>query len=199
MKILNAQFFCSIVEVSQRKLGNIPEIGFIGRSNVGKSSLINCLLLRKIARTSSTPGATRTINLYLVDYEFRAKRRSLVFSDFPGFGYTACPAYVYEKWERMVDSYVSQNSFIKRIVWVFDIRRDFDELDYVTFEWLNSKGLNFSLVVTKVDKVSKNEIKGRRDYFLKVTGNRPIFFVSAKNRVGRKELLTHIFETVSSS
>lgn len=175
----------------------MPEVGFIGRSNVGKSSLINCLLLRKVARTSSIPGATRTINLYKVDYDYKAKRRSVIFSDFPGFGYTALPRNVYEKWERMIDAYISENPFLKRIVWVFDVRRTFDELDHLTLDWIISKGLPFSFAITKIDKVSNNEALVKKNEFSTLIQDTPIFLVSAKKRTGRKELLAHILDVVS--
>lgn len=197
MRILKAEYIQSVTQISQRRKEGLPEIGFIGRSNVGKSSLINCLLLRKIARTSSTPGATRAINLFRVEYEYRGKRRSLIFSDFPGFGYTALPKKIYEGWERMINEYVSQNEFVKRIIWVFDVRRDFDELDELTLGWLKSKNLPFSFVLTKVDKVNKNlALAKRKDVSLRI-GDVPIFFASAKEKTGRKELLSHIFEIAS--
>lgn len=196
MKILGAEFLKSIVNEREKKFGELPEIAFIGRSNVGKSSLINCLLMRKIARTSSLPGATRTINLYRVEYEHMAKRRSAIFSDFPGFGYTALPRFIYERWERMIDSYVSNNPMVRRIIWVLDIRRNFDALDELTWRWLESKEIPFSFAVTKIDKVSKDEMRLRKDKFLNIIGDIPVFFVSAKERTGRKELLVHLIDSL---
>ncbi|MCX7858359.1 MAG: ribosome biogenesis GTP-binding protein YihA/YsxC [Deltaproteobacteria bacterium] len=196
MRVLNAEFLRSIVDISQRKFVGVSEVGFIGRSNVGKSSLINCLLTRKVARTSSSPGATKTINLYKIEYEYKGKRRWIILSDFPGFGYTALPKNVYENWERMVDSYISENTFIKRIIWVLDVRRTFDRLDHLTLNWLTLKKIDFSVAVTKVDKVSKSEALMKKDELLTVVGDIPIFLVSAKQGTGRKELLGHIFDSV---
>lgn len=173
------------------------EVGFIGRSNVGKSSLINCLLLRKLARTSSSPGATKTINLYKAEYEYRGKKSVMIISDFPGFGYTRISKSIYEGWERMIDSYVQNNPLLKRLIWVFDVRRNFDELDSLALSWLNLRNIPFSFAVNKIDKVSKSELAIRRREFEKLLGTVPVFFVSAKDRTGRKELLYHIGDVIS--
>lgn len=197
MRILDARFEKSVLDSLQRPRVPLPEVCFIGRSNVGKSSLINTLLMRKIARTSSTPGATRTINLYKVDFEYKGKKKSGFFSDFPGFGYTEVPKAVYYTWEKLINSYIKSNTWIRRLIWIFDVRRDFDELDNLTLDWIRESKLSFSFVLTKIDKVPKDEAKRKKLAAEDFLNGAPVFLFSSKERTGRKELLSHVLDVLS--
>ncbi len=132
MKIKSAAFVTSAVKPQQYPDGEIPEVAFIGRSNVGKSSLINSLLNRKkLAKTSQTPGKTRLINFFLINDCF-------FFADLPGFGYARVPLDVRRSWKIMLESYFTKRANLYGICWLFDIRREPAELDYQTLEWLDA-------------------------------------------------------------
>ena len=169
-----------------------PEICFIGRSNVGKSSMINKLLAQRIARTSSTPGATQVINLYEVLYEHGRQRQRIIFSDFPGFGYSKVSKKIYRGWEAMIENYINANKLIKRLIWVYDVRRKIDETDNMLIDWMSDNNLDFTLVLTKIDKVSRNDVYAKRLIFEKLFGDGRVFVFSSKDGYGRIELLSHI-------
>jgi GTP-binding protein len=192
VRILEVGFIRSVTGIEQRKGLQVPEVCFMGRSNVGKSSLLNTLAMRKIARTGSTPGATKLINLYDVRYERGGTRKSMIFSDFPGFGYSKVSKQVYENWQSMVEGYMTQNEWIRRVLWVFDVRRDMDDLDYVLLDWFKDKAIPFSLVVTKADKEGRGKSLHKRSLLQKAIGNDEVFLFSSKDGSGRKELLFHI-------
>jgi len=196
MKILNAVFLKSITSYDDRKREDLPEFAFIGRSNVGKSSMINKLVMQKIARTSSTPGRTRAINLYKIEHEFMNAKKSFFISDFPGFGYSKVSRAMYQGWQEMIEQYILQNSSIKRLIWLFDVRRDLDELDNILIEWLEDNRIPFSFVITKIDKATRNEAASKRALFNKIFGPEHVFIFSAKSGDGRKELLSHILNVV---
>jgi len=196
MRIIQADFLRSITSVEQRGDLAIPEICFIGRSNVGKSSLINSLSSRRIAKTGSTPGATRLINLYRVRYEMNGQKQEALFSDFPGFGYSKVARTVYENWQQMVEGYMTGNTLIRHVLWAFDVRRDFDELDRMLLSWLRDKGLPFSLVVTKADKEGRGRSMQKRQTIQKTLGDAAVFIYSSKDGSGKAELLAHIAESL---
>jgi GTP-binding protein len=192
MRIIDASFLKSLAKAGDRKGISLPEICFVGRSNVGKSSLLNALVGRKIARTGSTPGATRLINLYGVRSESNGRRSEMIFSDFPGFGYSKVSKGIYENWQAMVEGYMIGNGWIRRVFWAFDIRRSFDDLDRMLLEWLNDNGLAFSLVLTKADKEGREGRARARRSFQQLLGMEEVFPFSATDGLGRKDLLDHI-------
>jgi GTP-binding protein len=198
MRILSAQYIKSVTGFEDRMQLEQPEICFIGRSNVGKSSMINKLVMQKIARTSSTPGATRLINIYKIHCEFGKERKSFIFSDFPGFGYSKVSKKIYQGWQGMIDGYIRKNRFIKRLIWVYDVRRDLDEIDNSVIEWIGLTGLDFTLVITKIDKVSKNDVLMKKRLFEHNFGNERVFVFSSKDGYGRDELLNHISNTLGT-
>ncbi|MCX5807562.1 MAG: ribosome biogenesis GTP-binding protein YihA/YsxC [Proteobacteria bacterium] len=198
MRILSAQYIKSVNGFEDRAQLEHPEICFIGRSNVGKSSMINKLLMQKIARTSSTPGATKLINIYKIHCELDKKRILLIFSDFPGFGYSKVSKKTYQGWQSMIDGYISKNRFIKRLIWVYDVRRDLDETDSNVIEWISRTGLDFTMVITKIDKVSKNDVLIKKRLFEQNFGNDKVFVFSSKDGYGRNELLHHISDVVEN-
>lgn len=196
MKIINAEFVKSIVSLKGTAGATLPEICFIGRSNVGKSSTINSLVERKIARTSSAPGATRIINIFKVQYELGGQKKSIIFSDFPGFGFSKVSKAVSQTWRSMIEGYILGNKRIKNIVWLFDIRREIDSLDEMLVEWLLNNKLNFSFVLTKSDKEIQAKILRKRklfgDYFL----GKPVLVFSSRTGQGKKELVSHLINSI---
>ncbi len=185
MKIKNAQYLLTAVKASQYPGAALPAVTFCGRSNVGKSSLINCLLNRRnLARTSSQPGKTRTINFYAVD-----DRWYLV--DLPGYGFAKVSKSERENWRFMIDEYMrcyqGRNLFLQLV----DIRHEPSTLDKQMWDWLRSAGVNCRLIATKADKISR----GARDRQLTLISKtlqapkRDIIAFSSLNRDGRDELL----------
>ena len=151
MHVKSALFITSATKPQQYPEGDLPEIAFSGRSNVGKSSLINALVNRKnLVRTSSTPGRTQLINFFDVNGTF-----TLV--DLPGYGFAKVPLDVKRQWGPMIEKYLSMRTSLRAVVLIIDIRRIPKEEDLQLLNWLRTFSITPILVVTKCDKVSKNE------------------------------------------
>ena len=192
---MDVEFLISAFRKSDYPLPDKPEVAFAGRSNVGKSSLINVLVNRKgFAKTSSKPGRTQSINFFSVD-------NRLYLVDLPGYGYARVPLHVKKSWGEMVESYLRRRSNLKAIVMILDIRRDPNEGDMNLLNWLNHYGINSILVLTKADKLSRHQSISRA----KLIGNqlegmftlKPTIF-SAKTREGRSEIwgkINRVIET----
>jgi GTP-binding protein len=151
MKIKSSEFVKSAVKPSQYPPSDFPEISFSGRSNVGKSSLINTLLNRKrLVKTSSTPGRTQLINFFLINSAF-------CFVDLPGYGYARAPASVQKKWGPMIETYLLTRETLKGVVLIMDVRRTpgIKELEFIA--WLSSFDIPHILILTKADKLSKTK------------------------------------------
>lgn len=171
--------------VMKNDSGNeLPEIAVAGRSNVGKSSLLNNLFESKgLVKTSSVPGKTQAINFFTVDDK-------LSFVDLPGYGYAKVAISVKKQWGPMVENYLKERSTLKLILFLFDIRRMPNEDDLRFLEWVVHYEKAMILVFTKVDKVKANEKKANADKILMALGAaniHTVFYSSAKN-IGRKEL-----------
>ena len=163
-----------------------PEVAFAGRSNVGKSSLINVLVNRKkMARTSSTPGRTQAINFF----EIGKERMYLV--DLPGYGFARVPLKVKASWGKMVEDYLRTRSNLKAVVVILDIRRDLSDGDRDLLEWLSKYGINAIVVLTKADKLSRQKVAERTKLLsrelMSVSSEKAVLF-SAKTRQGRDEI-----------
>ncbi len=129
-----------------------PEIAFAGRSNVGKSSLINCLVNRKsLARTSSNPGKTQTINFYHIN-------KQLYFVDLPGYGYTTASVNVKEQWGKMIERYLHTSDMLKSVFLLIDIRHDPSENDKIMYDWIVQNGFRPVIIATKSDKIKKSQL-----------------------------------------
>lgn len=151
MHVKTTEFIKSATKPAHYPEGDLPEIAFAGRSNVGKSSLINVLVNRKnLVRTSSTPGRTQLINFFDVNGTF-----TLV--DLPGYGFAKVPLEVKRQWGPMMETYLAQRTNLRGVVLIQDIRRIPKEEDLQLLAWLRTYGVTPILVVTKCDKVSKNE------------------------------------------
>ncbi|HEY0430536.1 MAG TPA: ribosome biogenesis GTP-binding protein YihA/YsxC, partial [Pyrinomonadaceae bacterium] len=151
MKITSAEFLKSSFDEGGWPPGAIPEIAFMGRSNVGKSSLINSLLaVRGLARTSSTPGRTQSLNFFLINERFR-------FVDLPGFGYARVPKAIKSSWGEMVTSYLAKRQQLVLSIHIVDSRHEPTKLDLQLHDWLELQAKPRLIVATKSDKLSKNE------------------------------------------
>lgn len=170
-----------------------PEVAFAGRSNVGKSSLINVLVNRKkIARTSSTPGRTQAINFFCV-----ANRFYVV--DLPGYGFARVPLRIKRSWGKMVETYLRRRRNLRAVVVILDIRRDLTPEDQNLLEWLNHFGIRALVVLTKADKLSRHGAISRArllgDQLASVSMDEPTVF-SAKTKEGRKEIWGKILQAI---
>ena len=156
MKVLSAEFVLSAKEPAHYPPAVLPEIAFAGRSNVGKSSLINTLVKRKgLARTSNTPGRTQEINFFTVNNRF-------AFIDLPGYGYAKVPEAIRKHWGPMIETYLRERQTLRLVVLILDIRRDPSDEDHQLIGWLQFYRLRFLIVLTKIDKVSRNQLAERK-------------------------------------
>jgi GTP-binding protein len=172
-----------------------PEVAFAGRSNVGKSSLINVLVARKkLARTSSKPGRTQAINFFDLD-----SRLYLV--DLPGYGYARVPLEVKKSWGSMVETYLRKRPNLRAVVVILDIRRDPSTGDMNLLNWLKRYGIDSILILTKADKLSRNQSLTRArlisSKLKKISGDRPVIF-STKTREGKAEIWEKIDRVVKT-
>ena len=152
MKVASAEFVKSAFEESHWPRDRRPEVAFLGRSNVGKSSLINSLLgVKGLARTSSTPGRTQSLNYFLVNGRF-------YFVDVPGYGFARVPRDVRETWGEMVTGYLAKRDSLVLSIQIVDSRHEPTKLDLQLREWLLGEGKPFLTVATKSDKLSQNEL-----------------------------------------
>lgn len=188
MKIKETVFFKSFSNTSSLPDSELPEIAFVGRSNAGKSSLINDLTGKKIAMTSSTPGKTRLLNFFLINKTF-------YFVDLPGYGYAKISKSMKVEWEGFVEKYLELRDQLKVIVFLLDIRRTPNEQDLLLNKWFKELAdLKTIYVLTKSDKLSANERKKQKtkialDLFIDVND---FILYSATKKMGRHELLKKI-------
>ncbi|MBI5043449.1 MAG: YihA family ribosome biogenesis GTP-binding protein [Nitrospirae bacterium] len=197
MKITSAVFIKSCTGEKDFPKENMPEIAFVGRSNVGKSSLINCLVLRKnLVKTSSTPGKTQVINFFKINNAFN-------FVDLPGYGYAKAPRETKEKWGPMIEGYLSNRKELKCVVFILDIRhlptegdkRMKDDIRHLPTEgdkrmkeWLEYYKLPVIYAATKADKVKQSEIKKQIEKImesLELERESAVFPFSAKTKTGK--------------
>lgn len=189
MIIKKAELETVAVKKSQYPEDNVPEIAFAGRSNVGKSSLLNLLTNRKsLARVSGAPGKTRTINFYRINDAFRIV-------DLPGYGYAKISKSISENWGDMMEEYFQNRQGLKKVVQLVDIRHAPSAQDVQMYEYLRHYGLDGLVVATKADKVSRNEMQKCMKTIrqtLKLGPEDLVIPVSALKRQGHDNLLEEI-------
>lgn len=191
--IKSAEFETSAVRPVQFPAGDLPEVAFAGRSNVGKSSLINCLVQRrKLVRTSRTPGQTQTINFFRINGLF-------YFVDLPGYGYAKVSLNVRAQWGPMVEKYLIGRQNLRGVVQILDSRHPPTPDDLKLWNWLQESRIPAIPVLTKADKIGRARWEScarQASLSLGVPRDRLILF-SAESRQGRGELLTRICEMIS--
>ncbi len=184
MKIISAEFVTSAIKPSQYPPADLPEVAFAGRSNVGKSSLINVLVNRKrLVKTSSTPGRTQLINFFDIN-------GSVTFVDLPGYGYAKVPVSVRKKWGPMIETYLSGRKTLIGVVIILDIRRTPKQEEHDLIAWLGHHSIAMIVVLTKTDKLSKTKQSKQCTVIansLEMDPDHLILF-SAKSRKGREEV-----------
>ncbi|MDO4324772.1 MAG: ribosome biogenesis GTP-binding protein YihA/YsxC [bacterium] len=167
----------------------IPEVAFAGKSNVGKSSMINALMNRKsLARTSSQPGKTQTINFYNIN-------DAVYFVDLPGYGYAKTSQEVKEKWGKMIERYLKKSKMLKRVFLLVDIRHEPSENDKLMYEWILYQGYEPVIIATKLDKLKRSQVDKQIKIVREGLGLKKESLVipfSAETKQGREELLAYI-------
>lgn len=195
---MNATFITSSADISQCPTDSRPEFAFIGRSNVGKSSLINMLADKKgLAKTSSTPGKTLLINHFLVDDLY-------YIVDLPGYGFAKRSKSVQQDIQRIINTYITQREQLANVFLLIDLRHDPQRIDLEFINWLGENGIPFSIVFTKADKLGP--VKGRQNAekymqsLLETWETLPPYFItSAEKKQGREEILTYIQQIINPS
>lgn len=190
MKITSVEFIISVANLLQLPKDGLNEIAFAGRSNVGKSSLINCLLNRKkMVKISSTPGKTRQLNYFKINDKF-------YFVDLPGYGFAKVSKNERIQWQKLIEGFLEKSSKLKGVVSIIDGRIGPTKLDIQLLEWLHSLDIQVQVVATKIDKLSKSAAKQSLKKYsvtLKSLLSDEIIPFSAVNATGRKELQIKIF------
>lgn len=188
VKIKQAQFITSVTGNDNFPGRGLPQIAVLGKSNVGKSSLINCLAnQKKLAKTSQQPGKTRLINIFLFNDNFH-----LV--DLPGYGYAKVSKDMQEDWMRMMDEYLCGSEHLEHLLLLVDIRHEPTANDKVMAEWARDSAIPFSVVATKADKLSRSQQIRAIGVIAKSLGieKDQVLPFSSANRQGREELTDHI-------
>ena len=195
VKIVSADFVGSCVDHSQYPKTTLPEVAFVGRSNVGKSSIINCLVNRKqLAKVSTTPGKTRTLNFFRIVLDDPVLKQ-LYFVDLPGYGYAKAARSLREQWGPMIEQYLRQSRGLVTVVQLVDMR-GVEERDLTTHHWLTHAGLDPMIVGTKSDKLSRNDRNKAKTRMVEAFSCVPDDLVcsSAKTHEGRLEIWRTIRE-----
>ena len=183
IKNVNLEIVCGVTSKLPETV--LDEVAFAGKSNVGKSSLINALMNRKaLARTSAQPGKTQTINFYNIN-------EAMYLVDLPGYGYANANIEIKAKWGRMIEDYLHQSKRLKAVFLLIDIRHDPSENDRLMYNWMVDQGFAPIIIATKSDKISKSQLKRQMDRITEVLGvvegTRMIPF-SAETKEGREEI-----------
>lgn len=183
IKNVDLETVCGIT--SKLPDNQLPEVAFAGKSNVGKSSLINALVNRKaLARTSSQPGKTQTINFYNIN-------KSLYFVDLPGYGYAKASVKVKEQWGKMVENYLHRSKQLKQVFHLIDIRHEPSENDRMMYDWILHNGYRPVIIATKLDKIKKSQVPKQLNLILttlKAEKGSIIIPFSAETKQGREEI-----------
>ena len=193
MDISNSRYELTAVKPEQYPAGDLPEIALVGRSNVGKSSLINSLLNRKgLARVSSEPGKTRGVNFYNVD-------DTLYFVDLPGYGYAKVSKEEKASWAKMIETYLHTRRQLKLVIMLVDIRHSPTEDDKLMYRWILDRGIAHMVVATKADKIARGRIQGRLSEIRKTLGikaDASLTAYSSETGQGREQLWSELEKAV---
>ena len=183
LRNVELQYVCGIT--SKLPDTGQPEVAFAGKSNVGKSSLINALMNRKaLARTSSQPGKTQTINYYNINEE-------LYYVDLPGYGYAKVPTDIKEKWGKMIERYLRRSQMLKRVFLLVDIRHEPSANDRMMYDWIVYNGYEPVIIATKLDKLKRSQVPGQVKIIRQALGmgkDGRIIPFSAETKQGRDEI-----------
>lgn len=191
IKTVELETVCGVTSTLPQN--TLPEIAFAGKSNVGKSSLINGLMNRKsLARTSAQPGKTQTINFYNIN-------KALYFVDLPGYGYANASVEVKAKWGKMIERYLRTSKVLRIVFLLIDIRHKPGTNDVQMYQWILSNGFSPVIIATKLDKINRSQVSGQIKLIkdtLQVEKGTCVFAYSAKTKQGREEIYDYIDKMV---
>lgn len=193
MKIKQSRFITSAVTKNQYPEEVFPQIAFVGRSNVGKSSLINSITnIKRLAKVSSTPGKTRLINFFLINEEF-------YLVDLPGYGYAKVSKEEKKNWGKTIEDYLRNNGNLKKIVMLVDSRHMPTEDDVLMYNFIKYFGYEILIIATKSDKIGKSQFQRNVNAIrstLKLEQHEKVLLFSSLNKNGRDELIDEVFQNI---
>jgi GTP-binding protein len=200
MRVLS-RFLAAATDAAHFPVPSLPEIAFLGRSNVGKSSVINSLVGAKLARTSSTPGRTRSINFFEIRWPGKP-HPELIFADLPGYGYAKISREISQEWPKFIEPYLHQRSTLALCVALVDANVPPQEKDRQLLDFLNASGREFLLVATKSDRLSNNQLHTALRTLTQEYPAARLLAFSAKTGAGRDELwkqIRQVAQTMTTS
>ena len=192
MRVLS-RFIAAATDAAQFPVPSVPEVAFLGRSNVGKSSVINSLVGTKLARTSSTPGRTRSINFFEIRWPGKP-RAELIFADLPGYGYAKVSREVSQEWPKFIEPYLNQRSTLALCVALIDVNVPPQQSDRQLLDFLSASGRQVLLVATKSDRLSNNQLNNVLRSLEQEYPAARLLPYSSKTGAGRDELWKQIRE-----
>ncbi|HWW16483.1 MAG TPA: ribosome biogenesis GTP-binding protein YihA/YsxC [Candidatus Dormibacteraeota bacterium] len=191
-----ARFMASATGADHFPAPSLPEVAFLGRSNVGKSSVINTLIGDKIARTSSTPGRTRSINFFEVRWPGKP-RPEVIFADLPGYGYAKLSREISQEWPKFIEPYLNGRPTLALCVALLDVNVPPQHSDRQLLDFLNASGRDFLLIATKSDRLSNNQLRNALKSLTEAYPAAPVIPFSAKTGVGRDEVWSKIRQSAT--
>ncbi len=191
-----ARFMAAATDAAQFPAPGLPEIAFLGRSNVGKSSVINTLVETKLARTSSTPGRTRSINFFEVRWPGKPQPE-VVFADLPGYGYAKLSREISQEWPKFIEPYLNDRPTLALCLALVDVNVPPQDSDRHLLDFLNASGRDLLLVATKSDRLSNNQLRNALKSLGEAYPTADVIPFSAKTRAGRDEVWNKIRQSVA--
>jgi GTP-binding protein len=190
-----ARFLAAATDAAHFPAPSLPEVAFLGRSNVGKSSVINTLVDSKLARTSSTPGRTRSINFFEVRWPGKP-RPEVIFADLPGYGYAKLSREISQEWPKFIEPYLNERPTLALCAALVDVNVPPQESDRHLLDFLNASGRDFLLIATKSDRLSNNQLRNALQTLTEAYPTATAIPFSAKTRAGRDEVWNKIRKAV---
>ncbi|MGA8201920.1 MAG: ribosome biogenesis GTP-binding protein YihA/YsxC [Candidatus Sulfotelmatobacter sp.] len=190
-----ARFMAAATDAAHFPAPSLPEVAFLGRSNVGKSSVINTLVETKLARTSSTPGRTRSINFFEVRWPGKPAPE-VIFADLPGYGYAKLSREISQEWPKFIEPYLNERPTLALCLALVDVNVPPQDSDRQLLDFLNASGRDFLVIATKSDRLSNNQLGKALQGLAKAYPTATVIPFSAKTRVGRDEVWKKIRQSV---
>jgi len=190
-----ARFLAAATDAAHFPAPSLPEVAFLGRSNVGKSSVINTLVETKLARTSSTPGRTRSINFFEVRWPGKPQPE-VIFADLPGYGYAKLSREISQEWPKFIEPYLNDRPTLALCLALVDANVPPQASDRQLLDFLNASGRDFLVIATKSDRLSNNQLRNALKNLTEAYPTAPVIPFSAKTRAGRDEVWNEIRKSV---
>jgi len=191
-----ARFLAAATDAAHFPAPSLPEVAFLGRSNVGKSSVINTLVDAKLARTSSTPGRTRSINFFEVRWPGRP-RPEVIFADLPGYGYAKLSREISQEWPKFIEPYLNDRPTLALCLALVDVNVPPQDSDRHLLDFLNASGRDFVLIATKSDRLGNNQLHNALKRLGEAYPTATVIPFSAKTRAGRDEVWNKIRQSAA--